>query len=29
VAFLEDWRDTWSPTIKQLMNINVKVNDGN
>lgn len=27
VAFLEDWRDTWSPTIKQLMNINVKVND--
>jgi hypothetical protein len=27
VAFLEDWRDTWSPTIKQLMNINVKVNN--
>ena len=27
VAFLEDWRDTWSHTIKQLMNINVKVND--
>jgi hypothetical protein len=27
VAFLEDWRDTWSPTIKQLMNINVKVNE--
>jgi len=27
VAFLEDWRDTWSPTIKQLMNINVKVQE--
>jgi hypothetical protein len=27
VAFLEDWRDTWLPTIKQLMNINVKVNE--
>ena len=27
VAFLEDWRDTWSPTIKQLMNINVKAQE--
>jgi len=27
VAFLEDWRDTWSPTIKQLMNISVKVQE--
>jgi len=27
VAFLEDWRDTWSPTIKQFMNINVKVQE--
>jgi len=27
VAFLEDWRDTWSPTIKQLMNINIKVQE--
>ena len=27
VAFLEDWRDTWSPTIKQLMNINVKARE--
>ena len=27
VSFLEDWRDTWSPTIKQLMNINVKAQE--
>ena len=27
VAFLEDWRDTWSPTIKQFMNINVKAQE--
>jgi len=27
VAFLEDWRDTWSPTIKQLRNINVKAQE--
>jgi hypothetical protein len=27
VAFLEDWRDTWLPTIKQLMNINVKAQE--
>ena len=27
VAFLEDWRDTLSPTIKQLMNINVKAQE--